>query len=336
MMDFSEVKKNYSWLGISYLVFTVVAELAALLIKYVVGSIDSSIMDNSWLLYLLGLAPIWVAGFPLCLLCLKKLPAKKPEDNKIKFRDMLQLYCIITFLAIAANMVGLTITSAIEKLTGLTIQNTTIDIVNEQELLPTIIFAVIIGPILEELAFRKVLIDKLGQYNKSYTIILSGLMFGLFHTNLYQFFYATIIGIMFAYIYTISGRIRYSMILHTCLNFIHGVIPIILMKLTDIDAFKSLLEEGTSNPEVQEKMLDFYSDPGFLLFMAYAYALFAIVIAGFVLVIIWIIKKKFNVDESESILPYEKAPNAVFGNIGFILFTVTIIGITIYEIIQLQ
>ena len=95
-------------------------------------------------------------------------------------------------------------------------------------ILPSFIFAVLIGPVLEELAFRKVLLDRLSCYSKKYTIILSGVMFGLFHTNLFQFFYACLIGIVFAYIYTITGKIRYTIILHMSVNFLHGIVPMMI------------------------------------------------------------------------------------------------------------
>lgn len=52
----------------------------------------------------------------------------------------------------------------------------------------------IIGPIFEEILFRKILIDKTIKYGARISIIISALLFGLFHGNVNQFFYAFLMG----------------------------------------------------------------------------------------------------------------------------------------------
>ena len=66
----------------------------------------------------------------------------------------------------------------------------------------TLFFLVIVGPIFEEWLFRKQLIDHTRKYGEKTAILLSGLAFGLFHMNLFQFFYAFLLGLMFGYVYT--------------------------------------------------------------------------------------------------------------------------------------
>jgi hypothetical protein len=80
----------------------------------------------------------------------------------------------------------------------------------------------------EELIFRKILLDKLRRFGDLPAILITGLAFGIFHFNLLQFFYATVIGIMFAYITIRTNRIIYAIILHMMMNFIGaGVVPLI-------------------------------------------------------------------------------------------------------------
>ena len=79
-----------------------------------------------------------------------------------------------------------------------------------------------------------------------------------------------------------------------------------------------------------------YTNPGFLLYLGYANLILVLVILGFVVFLIWNIHKKWALDNSESMLPEKGAPKIVFGNLGFILFTLVTIGITIYEIVLLQ
>ncbi|MEE3399376.1 MAG: CPBP family intramembrane glutamic endopeptidase, partial [Eubacterium sp.] len=189
-------------------------------------------------------------------------------------------------------------------------------------------------PILEELAYRKLLIDKLGQYNKRYAIILSGVMFGLFHTNLHQFFYATIIGFLFAYIYTISGRVRYTMILHMTFNFIHGILPMAIVKNLDLDSLSAISESDVMNPEVQKQVFELYTNPAFLGLLGYGLLIIGLWIAGLVL---WIINhKKIKVDDSNSPLPIKEGKYIPFINVGMILFAVLTIAITVLEIILLN
>ena len=333
-MDFKEIRKKYSWVGFCFFIFGVAMELSSLAMRLCLGERLNSIRENSWAVYALGLAPIWVVGFPICVLLATRVPSVKPEEHEIKLKYMIQFYIIIYFLMMSANILGTILISATENSLGITIENSTIELIQKQKLLPSFIFTVILGPILEELAYRKVLIDKLGQYNKRYAILLSGIMFGLFHTNLHQFFYATMIGFVFAYIYSISGRIRYSIILHMTFNFINGFIPMMLIKHMDIEAIEELSGQSTSDPEVMEKLMEFVSNPAFALFILYMFILFVIWIAGLILFIMNV--KRMRVNDTDSPLPIGTGRSVAFINVGMILFTVLMVVITIIEIVSLN
>ena len=54
-------------------------------------------------------------------------------------------------------------------------------------------------------------------------IVFSALMFGLFHMNLYQFFYAFLLGLVFGYVYLRTRRLRYTVFMHMSINAIGGV-----------------------------------------------------------------------------------------------------------------
>ncbi|MDL2250513.1 membrane protease YdiL (CAAX protease family) [Lachnospiraceae bacterium PF1-22] len=82
----------------------------------------------------------------------------------------------------------------------------------------TILTVGILGPIIEELLFRKALIDKLRPFGYTTSILLSGLLFGAFHMNFEQFFYAAFIGVLLGAIYYKTGDIKYSIIIHIVFN----------------------------------------------------------------------------------------------------------------------
>ena len=314
--------------------FGLFMEGASFGISFLISGVADKIKGNSWLVYPIGLAPIWAIGFPICLMLATNVPTKKPEDHEIKPKYMVQFYLMLVFLTMTANIGGSIIISIIESATGLTIENSTIEMIQKQQLLPTIVFAVIVGPILEELAYRKLLIDKLGQYNKRYAILLSGIMFGLFHTNLHQFFYTAVIGMIFAYIYTISGRIRYSIILHMTFNFVHGVLPMIMLKYMDLESLMSMADGKVTDPEVQRKVFEMMTNPAFAGLLLYSVILFGLWLAGLIL---WCINSsKIKVNDKASPLPIGEGRKVAFVNVGMILFAVLMVIITIVEIVELN
>ena len=92
------------------------------------------------------------------------------------------------------------------------------DLITNANHIFTVIFVVIIGPIFEELIFRGLLLKKLRVYGDKTAIIYTGIAFGLFHTNLSQILFATVIGFVMAYVVCKTNDIKYSMIIHIIIN----------------------------------------------------------------------------------------------------------------------
>lgn len=59
-------------------------------------------------------------------------------------------------------------------------------------------YACLLGPVLEELLYRGVLLQSMRKYNERFAIFLSALIFGLMHQNYQQFIYAFLLGIPLA------------------------------------------------------------------------------------------------------------------------------------------
>ena len=93
----------------------------------------------------------------------------------------------------------------------------------------SLIYAALVAPIVEELIFRKLLLNKLRRFGDIPAILITGIAFGLFHMNLSQFFYATVLGFIFAYVAIRTNTVKYSIIMHMMINFIATVMsPLIL------------------------------------------------------------------------------------------------------------
>lgn len=82
-----------------------------------------------------------------------------------------------------------------------------------------IICSGLLGPILEELLFRGIVYNKLKEFNKPMTaIILSSVIFSLFHSNIIDAIYAFGVSFILIYMYEKYKTLKAPIITHICLN----------------------------------------------------------------------------------------------------------------------
>ena len=156
----------------------------------------------------------------------------------------------------------------------------------------SLIFAGILSPIIEEMMFRGVMLNKLRRYGDKVAIITTAILFGLFHANFSQFFYAVALGMIFAYVALKTGTIKYSIILHIVVNIMGGVI------------LPAAIGDGSNIVAVG----------------CVGLALLAIVIIGLVL----LIKNRKNISLLDGEIKLEKgtAFKTIWVNVGMILYVV--------------
>ncbi|MCL1788938.1 MAG: CPBP family intramembrane metalloprotease [Oscillospiraceae bacterium] len=90
------------------------------------------------------------------------------------------------------------------------------------------VYMVFAAAIFEELFCRGIIFSALKPYGNGFAIIISGFLFGIMHGNFQQFFYAFVLGIVFAYITLQTGSILVSTILHALFNSIAGIIMLFI------------------------------------------------------------------------------------------------------------
>ena len=172
--------------------------------------------------FLVGSLCTGLCILPLMLLLTWRLPALKPEKNRLGFGWFWVLVCISYACMIVGNLVGIGINTLISPNSV----NLIGDLASAAGLSAEMVVAfVVLAPVFEELVFRKVLVDKVLPYGEWPAILFSGITFGLFHGNLTQFFYATLLGMVLAYVYIRWGNILYTIGIHACINFLGGVLP---------------------------------------------------------------------------------------------------------------
>ena len=84
----------------------------------------------------------------------------------------------------------------------------------------------IIGPIIEEIIFRGLIFNELKNVMPvPVVIIVQGVLFGIYHFNLIQFIYATLIGIMLGAIYVLTKNLWIPIFIHMVNNISALLIP---------------------------------------------------------------------------------------------------------------
>lgn len=162
---------------------------------------------------------------PLMALLTRRLPSRKPERTSLSVGRFLALVCICYAAMIAGNLVGIGV--------NLLLSPGSVDLIStlasaSGASAEMVVAFVVLAPVFEELVFRKVLVDRVLPYGEWPAILFSGVTFGLFHGNLTQFFYAFLLGAILGYVYIRTGNILYTMGIHACINFLGGVLPILV------------------------------------------------------------------------------------------------------------
>ena len=177
-----------------------------------------------WVSLLLGLAPQYLISIPAAYLIIRGLPKQSVEPMRINFGRFCILFLICYFLMYAGNLVGIGVTSAIEFFTESQMQVFLDDVFTGTNIWIYSASVVVAAPIVEELFFRKLLISRMERHGEKAAILMSGLIFGIFHGNFSQFFYAFALGIVLGYIYIRTRKIGITIALHMLVNLLGGVL----------------------------------------------------------------------------------------------------------------
>ena len=226
--------KDYSHIGFIYSLLVLITTFTKYILDLLIN--NNIIINDINSIQLIGNIIVYVLNFIL-LVPLMYIPNKKIENidkKKTKFIEILKYFLISYFLMICSNIIGISLTTIISFIKGSAVINPLIEVTNNLNILTTFILGVVLAPIVEELLFRKFIIDKVHIHGKWTAIFISGLMFGLFHANLNQFVYAFVLGIFLAYIYVKKGNIKVCILLHLLINSI-GFIMSVIIKFIDID-----------------------------------------------------------------------------------------------------
>lgn len=305
-------RKVFSRVGLGLCVI-LLAALGAQLLWFALPELIPGIQwlsAESWWTWLGIGVPMYLVAIPLGALVFRTVPAAPPEKQPFGVKKFLIFVPIAFAITYLGNIIG-TVLSLI--LSGGTAENAVSELALDNHPLKVLIM-VILAPLMEELVFRKLLIDRTRQYGEKTAVFLSAITFGLFHQNLFQFFYAFGAGLLLAYLYVRSGKLRYPVILHAIVNFMGSVVAPAVLSLLDQE---QLLQMETLPPqEMLNAMMQIL--PGLLGYLAYAFFLFGLFITG--LVFLGIYHRRVTWQEMPGQLPVGQRVKTVYLNVGMILF----------------
>lgn len=253
---------------------------------------------------------VCVIGTTVLALALRKLPVTKIEKRPMKIGQLLLLIMMMYGLTQVGSLMGMPIHLALTTIGSLTADSEDAaaelsnNLVFSSGTVIRIISIGILPAIFEELLFRKFLIDRTIRHGEFISCAMSGIMFGLWHGNFQQFFFAFFIGVLFAFVYIRTGNIIYTMIMHASMNLVTSTVTVelfnALMKSMGID-----MATGNINTNIDDSVIIKSVLPMLLLLLLWIGLLVSFQIVGFIMLIVK--RKKFKL----AVMPGEPARKAI-------------------------
>lgn len=314
VIDLKKEKRHFSKLGLMYFLGTLIilgvqigtGKMAVILFPEAINNINTA--------FLLTMFPVYLVGMPLMALLISLVPAQKIKKHNMTVGKWLVSFLMCYAIMYLSNIVGQIITVTIGHVKGSAVTDVLTNIASNISPWVAMLTMVLITPVMEEYLFRKLLIDRTVKYGEGMAVVLSAFMFGMFHGNLNQFAYAFTLGLILGFIYVKTGKIIYTTLLHMLINFMGSVLAIWVLKTSGYMELMHMEDMSVLMENAMEML------PGLSILVIYFAVLVALVIAGFILLIVY--RKQFVCKAGEVTIPKKKRFSTVILNVGMLLFVV--------------
>ena len=324
-MEQKSMKKSFSSLGWRFLIGTLVIYAVQMGVVAIVGMVKPEWLQNTTISLILTIMPLYLIGMPILIALVKRMPGEVPEKKSIKPGQFVVALIMCYALMYCGNLVGTLITTVVGVLKGTEVDNALMTYATESNMVVTFLYMVICAPILEEYIFRKLIVDRTAKYGQGVAIVLSGLMFGLFHGNLNQFAYAMLLGMFLAFMYVKTGNLKITIGLHMCINFMGAVVSVLLLKAIHLEEYQEIVMNGGDAEAIMNFMMQYLQ--GWIGYMVYVLFILAAVITGIVLFIVF--RKRFAVEPGQ--IPKGQRFKTVICNPGMLCYCIFWIVIIIIQ-----
>lgn len=327
-----EARSCFSRVGWTYFLIFGAAVLAQLGLLAAARAWAPALLESDWSIWIAALAPIYLIGLPLGWRVLRRLPADAPRAGALGFGGLLRFLAMSVTVMYLGNILGLAVNFGLSALLGKTFSGSPLaGLLQGTDLWKNVLFVVLLAPAMEELIFRKLLCDRIRVYGEKTAILVSGLVFGLYHGNLSQFFYAAGLGMIFAYVYLRTGRLRYTIILHSVINFLGGVASVFLLQNVDLEQLTQLGQYAAGDTRAMLEILRKNLLP-LIGLSAYGSVISAMFIVGLVFLISGRKKAVFLPAERE--LPRTGRAKLVLANPGMLAYALCTVGFMVYVVLK--
>ena len=304
-------KKFFSKIGANYLILGIMAIIFQIIIVNIISMTNPQYLNNINILTTLSSFCNYILPFPIFYWLMKKLNDVEIEKKTVNAKTFIIYIAITLTLMWIGNITGLIITMLLSGAMQSDIANPVQQLINSSDIWINLLIISIFAPICEEILFRKFLIDRTIKYGAKVSIILSAVLFALFHGNLNQFFYAFLMGGFFAYVYIRTGKITYTIILHAIVNFMGSVMSLILA---------NSVSNIQNNPNPVDAMI----------IIGYV----AIILISLIIGLYGLTKiKKARFNGAKTQINLKNPFKTVYLNIGMILFILFFTGEMIFQIL---
>ena len=310
-----QARRDFSRIGASLCLMVVVwYALATVLEGALYAAVGGKGETPNWVTYVGSGVPLYLIAMPIAVMLMGKSTVIETRKFDMKpglfFKLLLMCLPMMWAGSVFGSMLSMVLSNgeATDRVADLAMQTN----------IWNVVFLVIVGPIFEEWLFRKQLIDHTRKYGEKTAILLSGLAFGLFHMNLFQFFYAFLLGLMFGYVYTRTSKLRYSTAMHMIINFNGGVLAPWVLTRVDLDQLEKVSEAAENGNAAAMEQWASQNVEGLAIMLVYFVLYGAVILAGFVLLIRNF--KRFEFYTAPEELPRGTRVKTVCGNVGMIMF----------------
>ena len=206
------------------------------------AALIASFRSNSTLINLITACSSYFVAVPLTILVLNtprfrdvplngmqfSTPVEKTMQRNLTPGELINFLLFMFPLGILGSLIGNILALILGSITGQHLNDILTSALSNMSLPMVFLLSVVLAPIFEELVFRYAVIGYIRRYGEWNAIIVSALIFALIHENIFQFFYAFAVGIIFGYVYVYTRKLIYSIILHCTFNFFGAFVPILI------------------------------------------------------------------------------------------------------------
>lgn len=217
-------RKVYSRLSLAVFFYLVATLVSQILLEAGVSLLAPEWLKSPYFVWVVMVVCQYLVAIPVAFLCTLGLPVFRYPAKRLSAGSFMRAFGLCVLISYVGSVLSRIFNAWLEVVTGKTSDDSALSAMMENSSLWVVMLVVgIIGPLMEELLFRKMLLERLRPYGEKPALLYTALIFGLIHGNLSQFFYAFGIGLILGYLYLRTNTLWHGALLHILFNLLFGV-----------------------------------------------------------------------------------------------------------------